>query len=47
MTDIQPYQFVPEETLQDKDDSDCFEESGIIEKGARGTGNANWCLCEF
>jgi len=32
MTDIQPYQFQPKETLQNEDDSDCFEESGIIEE---------------
>ena len=30
MTDIQPYQFEPEAPLQDEDDCDCFEESGII-----------------
>ena len=47
MTDIQPYQFEPEEPLQDEDDSDCFEESGIIEESARRTGNTNWCLCEL
>jgi len=28
--DTQPYQLEPEEPLQDEDDSDCFEESGII-----------------
>ena len=45
MTDIQPHQFEPEEPLQD--DSDCFEESGIIEESARKPGNTNWCLCEL
>jgi len=25
MNDTQPYQFEPEEPLQDEDDSDCFE----------------------
>jgi len=35
MIDIQPYQFDPEESLQGEDDSDCFEESGIIEVIAR------------
>ena len=47
MTDIQPYQFDPEEPLQDEDDSNCFEESGIFEESARRTGNTNWCLCEL
>ena len=32
MSDIQSHQFDPEEPLQDEDDSDCFEESGIIEE---------------
>jgi len=35
MTDIQPYQFEPERTLQDEDDFDCFKESGIIKESAR------------
>jgi len=37
MTDIEPYQFDPEEPLQDEDDSDCFEESGIIEERTKRT----------
>ena len=41
MTDIQPYQFEPEEPLQDEDDSDCFEESEIIEERAWRTRNTN------
>ena len=45
MTDIQLYQSEPEERLQDEFDSDCFEESGIIEERARRTDNTNWCLC--
>jgi len=44
MKDMQPYQFEPEEPLQD--DSDCFEESRIIKENVRKTGNTNWCLCE-
>ena len=44
MTDIRPYQFEPKGTLQDEDDSDCFEESRIIKESARKT---NWCLCEL
>jgi len=32
MNDIQPYQFESEGTLEEEDDSDCFEESGIVEK---------------
>ena len=47
MSDIQPYQLEPEESLQDEDDSDCFEESGIIEESARKTGNTNSCACEL
>ena len=31
MTDIQSYQFETEGALQD-DDSNCFEESGIVEE---------------
>jgi len=46
MTDVQPYQFELEEPLQDEDDSDCFEESEIIEESAR-TGSNNWCPCEL
>jgi len=45
MNDTQLDQFETEEPLQD--DSDCFEESEIIEEGARRTGNTNWCLCEL
>ena len=37
MTGIQPYQFEPEEPLQDEDDSDCFEERGIIDASVRRT----------
>ena len=44
MTDIHPYQFESEGTLQDEDDSDCFEESEITEDSARRTGNTNWWL---
>jgi len=47
MTDIHPYQFGSEGTLQDEDDSNCFEESRIIEESARRTGNTNWCLCKL
>jgi len=47
MTDIQPYQFDPEESLQDEDDSDCFEESGIIVVSARRTWNTKWYLCKL
>jgi len=47
MTDIQAYQFEPEQTLQDEDDSDYFEESRITEEIARSTGNTNWYLCEL
>ena len=47
MIDIQQYQFEPEEPLQDEDDSDCFEESGILEENTRRTGNTNSCLCEL
>jgi len=39
MTDIQSYQFDPEETLQNEDDSDCFEESRNIKESVRRTGN--------
>jgi len=39
MNDKQPYQFEPEEPLQDEDDSDCFKESRIIEESARRTRN--------
>jgi len=39
MIDIQPYQFEPEETSQDEDDS--------AKERARRTGNTNWCLCEL
>ena len=45
MTAIQPYQFDPEEPLQDE--SDCFKESRIIEESARRTGNTNWYLYEL
>ena len=45
MNDTQLDQFETEEPLQD--DSDCFEESRIIEKSARRTGKNNWCLCEL
>ena len=41
MTDIQPYHFEPEETLEEEDDSVCFEET------SRTTGNTDWCLCEL
>jgi len=37
MTNVQPYQFEPEEPLQDEDDSDCFKEGGIIETREPGT----------
>ena len=47
MNDIEPYHFDPEEPFEDEDDSDYFEESGIIEESARITGNTNWCLCEL
>jgi len=47
MTGIQPYQFEQEEALQDEDDSDCFEEGGIIEETVRRTRNTNWCPCEL
>ena len=47
MTNIQPYQFEPEEPLQDEDDSGCLEESGIIDERTRKTENPNWCPCEF
>ena len=47
MTDIQQNQFEPEEPLQDEDDFDCFEESGIREENTRRTGNTKWCLCEL
>jgi len=46
MIAIQPNQFDPEGPLQDEDDSDCFEESGIAEESARRTGNIDWGLCE-
>ena len=35
MNDTELYQFDPEEPLQDEDDSDDFEESGIIEESAK------------
>ena len=41
MNDIQPYQFEPDESLQDKDDSDYFKEN------AMRIGSTNWCLCEL
>ena len=40
MTDIQPYQFELEKTLQDEDDPRYFE------KRVRRTANTDWCLCE-
>ena len=46
MNDIQPYQFEPEGTLEEEYDSDCFEESRIVEETSR-TGNTDWCLCEL
>ena len=46
MNDIQPYQFESNGTLEAEDDSDCFEESRIIEENSRRTGNIDWCLCE-
>ena len=46
MNDIQSYQFEPEDTLEEADDSDCFEESRIIEETS-STGNTDWCLCEL
>ena len=39
MNDIQPYQFEPEGTLEEEDDSDHFEENEIIEETLRRTGN--------
>ena len=47
MNDTPPYQFEPEETLQDEDDSDCFEKSEIVEESTGRTGNTNWWLCEL
>jgi len=34
-----PYPFEPEGTLEKEDDSDCFEESGIVKETSRRTGN--------
>ncbi|KAK2153566.1 hypothetical protein LSH36_292g00082 [Paralvinella palmiformis] len=42
-----PYHLEPEGTLEEEDDSDCFEESGIVEETSRRTGNTDWCLCEL
>jgi len=47
MNDIQLYQFQTEWTLEEEDDSDCFEESGIVDETSRITGNTDWCLCEL
>jgi len=33
MTDIQPYQFEAEETLQDEDGSNCFKKAESLKKG--------------
>jgi len=41
MNDTQPYQFEPEQPIQDEDDSDCFEESEIIKENPRRTRNTN------
>ena len=37
MNDVQPYQFEPEGTLEEEDDSNCFEETGIVEETLRIT----------
>jgi len=47
MNEIQQYQFEPEGTLEEEDDSDCFEESGIVEETSSRSGNTDWCLFEF
>jgi len=47
MNDIQPYQFELEVTLEEEDDFDCFEESGIVKEILRRTRNSDWCLCEL
>jgi len=47
MNDIQPYQFEPEGTLEEEDDSDCFEEIGIVDETLRRTWNTDWGLCEL
>jgi len=44
MNDIQTYQFEPEGTLEEEDDSNCLKESGIVEETSRRTGNTDWCL---
>jgi len=46
MNDIQPYHFETELTLEEEDDYNCFEESGIVKETSRRTGNTDWCLCE-
>ena len=44
MNDIQPYQFEPEGTLEQEDDSDFFEESGIIEDNREHWPVSVWTL---
>jgi len=39
--------FELEGTLEEEDDSDCFEDSWIVEVTSRKTGNTDWCLCEL
>jgi len=47
MNDIQPYHFEPEGNLEEEDDSNCLEESRIVEETSTKTGNNEWCLCEL
>ena len=47
MNDTQPYRIEPEKPLQNEDDADCFEKSGIIEESARRTRNPSWCSSEL
>jgi len=42
---MQPNQLEQGKTLED--DSDCFEESGIVEETSRRTGNADWLSLEI
>ena len=41
---VQLYNFYPEGTIEEEDDSNCFEESRIVEETLRRTGNTDWCL---
>jgi len=43
MNDVQPYPFEPEGTLEEEDDSDSLEKSGIIGE----PGNTHRCLYEL